>query len=200
MSAKFAILSSNSLNGSLESKTKSAISAFSNIAFVRIRAYFSIPSILLLLLTPAVSTKLITLSLYVVLSSTGSIVVPATELTTALSSPTREFKRELLPTLTLPIIATFISFVSSCVSGSIFISSKSSKSKLSSSISKSFIDNSGSFSGRYSDIQFKSFVTPRLCETDIGKTFSAPNSSNSQALSISLSLSILLITKAIGLF
>ena len=104
LSTSPAIFSSRSKKGSLASKTTSAIFEFSSISVVLIRANFSIPTILPLLLRPAVSTNVSCLSLYSILSSIGSIVVPATLLTTERSSPKRAFKSELFPTFVRPII------------------------------------------------------------------------------------------------
>ncbi len=113
LSTKPAIFSSRSKKGSLASKTTSAMLEFSSISFVRISANFSIPTILPRRLRPAVSTKVSCLSLYSILSSIGSIVVPATLLTTERSSPKSALRSELLPTLVRPMMEILIWLISS---------------------------------------------------------------------------------------
>ena len=115
-SIRLAIRSSSSKTPTVASMISKAISASANISSVRPKAYFSIPKILPRLRIPAVSTKVILWSWYSKDSSTGSMVVPATGETTTRSSFKKALSRELLPVLTRPIMATFMSLSSSSTS------------------------------------------------------------------------------------
>ncbi len=192
-----ATLSSCSIKSSLASSVRIAISALSSAFSLLSSAHFSIPTILLLFLIPAVSTNVMLRPPNSIVSSTGSIVVPAMGLTIERLIPVRAFKRELLPTFTRPMMATLISAVSSTSSLSSSSSSKKS-SKLSSSSALRL--NTCGASSKYPSIQSSIFEILRLCDTETKKLSFAPNSKNCHPASLSLSLSILFTTSARGLF
>ena len=166
-----------------------------NTSLVRLRANFSKPSIFPLRLIPAVSTKFTLLPSISPISSTGSIVVPATSDTTERSCFKSAFKRELFPTFTRPIIPILmISLWLSTPSAS----KKSSKDSSLSAPSKSQVSESFFKS---LTIESSNLPMPLLCETEIKNRFCVPNSANSHAFSCSFSLSILLTTKkTLGFF
>ena len=85
------------------------ISAFLALCFALSTPIFSTVSQVCLI--PAVSIKLIKIPFLSTLSSSVSRVVPAMSVTIALSFPKIAFKREDLPMLGIPIIATFMPFL-----------------------------------------------------------------------------------------
>ena len=114
-----AILASCSVTPSVASITRMAISHLSTAATVLIILYLSRSSFILLLrLRPAVSMNTYSFLLYVIVVSIASLVVPAILDTITLFFPRSLLIIDDLPTLGLPIMATFGRSSSSSVSDS----------------------------------------------------------------------------------